>query len=95
MATTAFYPNSFDVFFANPLLLGQPQIWEHPVSLFDEGMADDTLITQNHGLEMDFTQVQLAQSHLPLPQINWGSKQELQLLYGDQATMPVSMIVYP
>lgn len=70
LANLTLYHNDLDLLLANPSNLSQPQAWEHPVSLFNGGMANGTLITiKNHGLEMDPTQPQLARSHLHLPQL--------------------------
>lgn len=89
--TTSRY-NALDELFANPLLLDQPQPRDYPVLLFDGGMANGTL---NDGLETKLTQSQLAQSHFHLPQLDWSSNQEPSLPYNDQASMSVSVIVYP
>ena len=93
--TSNFFPDDRYLLLDNPLLFGHLQDWEHQVSLFDEGIASRTLMMQNNELYMDITQSQLAQSHLHLPQIDWGSNQESPLLHNNQATIPVSIITYP
>jgi len=93
--TLMFLPGAWDPHLANSLLLSHPQVWEHPVSLVDEGIDSSTLMIQNPGLDVDITQFQLTQSHLHLPQIAWGSSQEPPRSYNHQATIPVSIIVYP
>jgi len=89
-----FLPGAWDRHLANSLLLSHPRVWEHPVSFVDEGMDSSTHMIQNHGLDVDVTQFQPTQSHLHLPQIDWGSSQELPRSYNNQATTPVSIIVY-
>ena len=93
MATPIYLPEDWDLFFANLLLLGHPQVWEHPVSLFDEGISSGTSTIRNYdyGPDMDATQSQLARSHVHLPQIDRGSIQEP---YNNHAVIPVSIIVY-
>ena len=93
MATPISFPNSWDLHPANPLL-GHPQFWG-PVSRFDEGVGSSTPIIKDYELDLDVTQSQGAQSHLHLPQIDWGSNQGPPLPYDNQATIPVSIIVYP
>jgi len=88
--TPTYCPNDWDPLLANPLFLGQPQVWEHPISIFDEGMANGTFSTQNY--EPDLTQSQLAQSRLLLPQFDWGYNEEPLLAYNNQATIPVRII---
>ncbi len=94
VATSAFLPDDWHLLLTNPLLFGHLQDWQHPVSLFDEGTDSVTLMMQNDGLGMDITQSQPAQSHLHLPQIDWGSNQEPPLPYNIQTTIPVSIITY-
>ena len=88
--TLTFCPNDWDPLLANALFLGHPQVWEHPISIFDEGMADGTFSTQNY--EPDLTQSQLAQSHLLLPQFDWVYNQVPLLAYNNQATITVRII---
>jgi len=90
-----FLPCAWDPHLANSFLLSQSQVWEHPVSFVGEGIDSSTLTIQNHGLDVDITQFQSTQSHHHLPQIDWGSNQEPPRSYNDQATVPVSIIVYP
>ena len=90
MATLTSCLNDRDPPHAYPLLLGHPQIWEHPVSLFDEGMANGIFSMQDHGLEIDLPQSQLTHSLLHFQQID--SYQALPLPYNNQAPMPVSII---
>ena len=95
VAISTLPPDDGYLLLENPLLFGHLQDWEHQVSLFDEGIDSGTLMMQNNGLYMDITQSQLAQSHLHLPQIDWGSNQESPILHTNQATIPVSIITYP
>ena len=95
VATSTICPGDWCLLLDNPLLFDHLQDWEHPVSLFDDGIDSGTLMMQNNGLYMDITQSQLAQSHLHLPQIDWGSNQEPPLASNNQATIPVSIITYP
>jgi len=90
-----FCPNDWDPLLANLLFLGHPQVWEHPISMFDEGMANGTFSTQKY--EPDLTQSQLAQPHLLLPQFDWVYNKVPLLAYNNQATIPVSTnnLVYP
>jgi hypothetical protein len=63
-------PNDWDSLLArNPLFLGHQQVWEHPISIFDEGMANGIFLIQNYG--PDLTHSQLVHSHLDPPQIQW------------------------
>ena len=94
VATSTFCPGDWCLLLDNPLF-DHLQDWEHPVSLFDEGIDSGTSTMQNNGLYVDITHSQLAQSHLHLPQIDWGSNQESPLLHDNQATIPVSIITYP
>jgi len=87
-------PGAFNPHFANSLLLSHPQVWEHPVSLVDEGIDGSTLTIRNPGLDVDVPQSQLTQSHLHVPQIDWGSSQEPPRPYNTQATIPMSIVVY-
>ena len=89
------FPEDWVLLLANPLLLGHPQFWEHPVSVCDEGIDSRTFIIQNYGPQLDATQSQLAQFHPHLPHVDWGSSQGPPLLHTNQATIPVSIIVYP
>jgi len=93
--TSTFFPNDWDPVLANALFLGHPQAWEHPISIFDEGMANGTFTTQN--CEPHLTQSQLAQPHLLLPQFDWVYNKMPLLAYNNQATITVSIInpVYP
>jgi len=93
--TLTFCPNNCDPLLANLLFLGHPRVWEHPISSFGEGMANETFTTQNYG--PDLTQSQLAQSHLHLPQSDWVCNEVPLLAYNNQATITVSIInpVYP
>ncbi len=95
MATPTSCPNNRYPLRANPLLLGHPQIWEHPVSLFDEGMANGIFAMQDYGLDIGSPQSQLAHSLLHLPQID--SYQALPLPYNNLAPIPVSIVsfIYP
>ena len=95
-ATPIFFPEDWDLSLANPLLLSHAQFWDHPVSVFDEGIDSYTFIMQNYGPHVDATQFQLAQfhPHLYLPHIDWGFSQGPPLLHTNQATTPVSIIVY-
>ena len=90
-----FFPEDWNLLLANPLLLGHPQFWEHPVSVFDEGLDNCTFIIQNYGPHVDSTQSQLAQFHPHLPHIDRGSCQGPPFLHSNQAAIPVSTIVYP
>ena len=96
MATPIFLPEDWELFLANLLLLGHLQVWDHPVSLFDEGIDSGTSMVQNYdnGLDVDVTRSQLAQSHVHLPQINRGSGQEPPLPYNNHAMISVRIIVY-
>ena len=89
-----FYPDDWNLLFVHPLLLGCLHDWEHPVSLFDEGVDSGTLMNQSEGLYMDNTQPQLAESRFHLPQTDRGCNQEPPLPYDNQATIPVSTIAY-
>ena len=97
MATSTPCPKDWDPLRANPLLLGYPQIWEHPVSLIDEGSTNGIFVLQGYGPEIDLSQRQLAHSFLPIPLIDWGSYQESPLPHNNQAPIPVSTInpMYP
>ena len=95
VATSTFCLDDWYLLLDNPLLFDYLQDWEHPVSLFDEGIDSGTLMMQSNGLYMDIAQSQLAQSRLHLPQIDWGSNQESPLLDNNQATISVSIITYP
>ena len=94
VANSTFCPDDWYPFLTNPLLFGYLQDWEHSVSLFDEVIDSDTLMMQNDGLDGDITQLQPAQSHPHLPQIDWGSNQDPPFPYIDRATTPVSIITY-
>ena len=96
MATPIYLPEDWDLFLANFSLLDHPQVWEHPVSLFDEGIDSNTSMIQNYdyGPDVDLTQSQLAQSHVHLPQVDRGSGQEPPLPYNNHAMIPVSIIMY-
>ena len=93
MATTISLPGDWDLFLGNLSLLAHPQVREHLVSLFDEGIDSGTpmIQTYDHVTEVDVTESQLAQSHVHLPQIDRGSSQEPPLPYNNHA---VSVIVY-
>jgi len=95
VATPRVCPSGWDPLLANALFLGHPQVSEHPISIFDEGMANGTFTTQNCG--PDLTQSQLAQSHLLLPQFDWVYNEAPLLTYNNKATIPVSTTnpVYP
>ena len=87
--------NSWSLRLATPLFLGLPQVCEHSVSLFDQGIDSSPFTIENNELDRGITQSQLAQSHLHLPHIDWRSNEQPLLPYDDQATIPVSIIVYP
>ena len=93
--TPPFCSNDWDPLLANPLFLGHPLVWEHPIPIFDEGMANGTFSTQNY--EPDLTQSRLAQPHILLPQFSWVYNEVPLLAYNNQATIPVRIInlVYP
>jgi len=91
MATHTLYPEDWGLLLANPLLPSHPQVLEHPVSLFDEEMANGTFMIQNH-VNIDLTQSQLAHSHHQLLQIDRGSNQEPLLPHNNQAMTPVSIV---
>ena len=95
VATSTFCLDDWYLLLDNPLLFGHLQDWEHPVSLFDEGIDSGTSTMQNDELYMDITQSQLVQSHLHPPQIDWNSNQESPLLHNNQSTIPVSIFPYP
>ena len=59
VATSTFFPGDWCLLLDNP-------------RLFDEGIDSGTLMMRDVGLYVDITQSQLAQSHLHLPQIDWG-----------------------
>jgi hypothetical protein len=86
-------PGAWDLLLSNPLLLGHPQFWEHPVSLIGESIDRGTFMIQNYGLDVDVTQSPLAHSHLHLPRLDWSFNQERPISYYNQATIPVSIIV--
>lgn len=86
--------DSWSLYLENPLLFGYPQVCEHPVSLFNQGINSGPFIIDNYELDVNVTQSQSAQSRLHRPQIDWGSSQEPPLPYDNQATIPVSTIVY-
>ena len=93
LATTTPYHNVLDVLLANPLLLGLPQAWEYPVSLFDGGMANSTL---NDGLEMKLTQSQLAhRTSIFRGSTGAPSKGHHSHIAINQAPVPVSVIEHP
>ena len=96
MDIPTFCSNCGDPLCAGPLLR-HPQIWEQPVSLSDEGMANGIFVMQDYGLDIDLPQSQLAHSPLHLPRIDWGAYQESPLPYNNQALIPVSAIspIYP
>jgi hypothetical protein len=50
-------------------------------------MANSTSVIQHYGPDSQFTH-----PHLYLPQFDWGSNEEPPLLYGNPATIPVSII---
>ena len=95
MATPNLLPEDWYLCLANPLLLGHPQVWEHSVSLFDEGIDSGTPMIQNYdyGPDVDVPRSQLTRSHVHLPQIDRGSSQEPQPPYNNHAMIPVRIIV--
>jgi hypothetical protein len=93
--TPVFPPGTWDPLLWNPLLFGHPQVWEYPVSSFDERIDGGTFMIQNYGLDVDLTQSPFAQSPLHRPQLDWGSSQERPISYYIQEAIPVSIIVYP
>ena len=93
--TPMFLPGAWDRHLANSLLLSHPQVWEHPVSFVDEGIDSGTHMVQNRGLDVGVTRLQPTQSHLHPPQIDWGASQEPPRSYNNQATISVSIAVYP
>lgn len=95
VVTPMSFPDFGGLDLANPLLFGHPHLWDHPVSHFDKGIDNGPFTIHNYEPDVDVTQTQLAQSHLPLPQIDWASNEEPLLPYVNQATRPVSTIVYP
>ena len=95
VATSTFCPDNWYRYFENPVLFGDPQDWEQPVPLFNEGIDTGTLMMQSSGLDMDIAQSQLAHSYLHLPRIGWGSNQESPRPYNDQAAILVSIFTYP
>ena len=97
MATPTSCRNNRDPPHANTLLLGHSQIWEHPVSLFDDGLANGIFAMQDYGLDIDLPQSQLAHSLLHLPPIDRGAYQESPFPSNNQAPISVSIIspMYP
>ena len=92
VATPTLYSDDWGLFLSIPLLPSHPQGLKYPISLFDEEMANGTFTIQKYGLDIDFTQSQLAHSHHQLPQIDWVSNQEPPLLDNNQATTPVRIV---
>ena len=95
VVTPMYFPDFWDLHLAKPSLLGHPHLWVHPASHFDEGITSGPFTMHDLEPDANSTQSQLAHSHLPLPQIDWSSNEEPLLPYDNQATIPVSIIVYP
>jgi hypothetical protein len=91
-ATIEFRPTECNLFNADHLCFGFPQIRENAASVFEQGATHSTLLTQRYERNMDQTWPEVAYPHLDVPQIGWGFSWEPVFPFNDQATIQVSII---